>query len=339
MTYSPIWTDIDWDRPGRQDSFLCMEHSDVGLNIVQIPVSVLNHGSGPTVLLMGGVHGNEYEGQIALTRLLATIDLEQVSGRLIVMPAVNLPAVLAGTRSSPLDGGNLNRSFSPTAADSPTVRIARYLSNVIFPLCDYCFDCHTAGSQANHFPAAYATLTGDRDKDLEALDTLAYINSPLSWGQPVMDGPFSEWVAVEHGVRYFGSEFGGCSHLQPAMLWHAERAIYRLLDHAGVLPLDARWSEMLETRWVTGAQDGMVYAPSEGVLLAMHEPGVDVRAGELAGLIYTPEIPSQAPVELVYPVDGILAANATTGRVKRGELAHLLMQEVSREALLASASP
>ncbi|MEQ9394715.1 succinylglutamate desuccinylase/aspartoacylase family protein [Haliea sp.] len=315
-----------------------MEHSDVGLGIVQIPVSVLTNGSGPTVLLMGGVHGDEYEGQVALTRLLANIELQQLQGRLIVMPAVNLPAVLAGTRSSPLDGGNLNRSFSPTAADSPTVRIARYLSDVIFPLCDYCFDCHTAGSCADHYPAAYASLTGNREKDLEALDTLEYINSPLSWGQPVMHGPFSEWVMVEHGVRYFGSEFGGCSHLQPKMLWHAERAIYRLLDHARVLPLDECWSGKLDTRWVIGSQSGMVYAPSDGVLLAMHESGTDVRAGELAGLIYRPEIPTQTPVELRYPVDGILAANATTGRVKRGDLTHLLMHELSKEALLESAS-
>jgi predicted deacylase len=337
MTFSPLWTDIDWDRPGRQDTFICMEHADVGLSIVQIPISVLSNGSGPTVLLMGGVHGNEYEGQIALTRLLAKVELEQLNGRLIVMPAVNLPAVLAGTRSSPLDGGNLNRSFSPTAADSPTVRIARYLSDVIFPLCDYCFDCHTAGSVANHYPAAYASLTGDPQWDQEALDTLEYINSPLSWGQPVMDGPFSEWIAVEQGVKYFGSEFGGNSHLQPEMLWHAERAIYRLLDHVDVLPLDEHWTGTLATRWVTGSQNGMIYAPSGGVLLTMHESGTDVRADELAGLIYTPETPSQAPVELRFPADGILTASATTGRVKRGDLTHQLVCELSREALLASA--
>ncbi|WP_195891454.1 succinylglutamate desuccinylase/aspartoacylase family protein [Luminiphilus syltensis] len=315
-----------------------MEHADIGLDIIQIPISVLNNGSGPTVLLLGGVHGDEYEGPVALTRLLAEIDLERLSGRLIVMPAVNLPAVLAGTRSSPLDGGNLNRSFSPTATDSPTVRIARYLSDVIFPLCDYCFDSHTAGSCANHYPAAYVSLTGDRAKDMAALDTLEYINSPLSWGQPVLDGPFSEWVAVEHGVTYFGSEMGGCSHLQSNMLWHSERAIYRLLDHIKVLPLDEQWSGTLESRWITGTQGGMIYAPNNGVLLAMHEPGNNVRSGDLAGLIYTPEIPSQAPLELHYPKDGILTATATTGRVKRGSLTHWIMDESSKEALLASAS-
>ncbi|MEQ9394719.1 hypothetical protein [Haliea sp.] len=64
-----------------------MENSDMGLNIVQTPLSVLNHGSGPTVLLMGGLHCDGYEGQVALTRLLAVIDRKQINGRLSAMHA------------------------------------------------------------------------------------------------------------------------------------------------------------------------------------------------------------------------------------------------------------
>jgi predicted deacylase len=54
MTYSPIWTDLDWERPGRQDTFLCLEHSvhRAAMSIVQVPISVLANGDGPTVLLM-----------------------------------------------------------------------------------------------------------------------------------------------------------------------------------------------------------------------------------------------------------------------------------------------
>jgi predicted deacylase len=339
MTYSPIWTDLDWERPGRQDTFLCLEHSvhRAAMSIVQVPISVLANGDGPTVLLMGGVHGDEYEGQVALTRLLADLDITRLQGRLIVMPAVNLPAAVAGMRTSPLDGGNLNRAFSPTAADSPTVRIARYLSDVIFPLCDWCFDCHTAGETADHFPAAYATLVGDVEKDRAALQALTYINAPLSWGQPVMDGPFSEWVAIEHGIRYFGSEFGGCGHLRPQMLWHAERSIYRLLDHAGVYPLAEQWSGENATRWITGVQESHVYATCDGVFLPQCEMGTAVRAGETGGYLYTPELPLQAPTPVDCTIDGILTSYVTTGRVRRGDLVLGIMRSTSPEELLSLA--
>ena len=63
------------------------------------------------VLLTGGVHGDEYEGPIALAKLIRALDLSKLSGRLIVVPAVNYPAFLAGTRTSPIDGVNLNRTF------------------------------------------------------------------------------------------------------------------------------------------------------------------------------------------------------------------------------------
>ena len=44
------------------------------------------NGDGPTVLVLAGNHGDEYEGQVAALRLLQELQPEQVSGRVIVDP-------------------------------------------------------------------------------------------------------------------------------------------------------------------------------------------------------------------------------------------------------------
>ena len=75
---SRVRCDIDFDRHGRQASYLRAPQSrnTSGWGVVEIPIYVFKNGSGPTLLLTGGVHGDEYEGQIALSRLAQTLKPE-----------------------------------------------------------------------------------------------------------------------------------------------------------------------------------------------------------------------------------------------------------------------
>jgi predicted deacylase len=59
---------------------------------------------------MAGNHGDEYEGQVALSKLIRSLEPAEVSGRIIILPSANFPAAMAGMRTSPLDAGNLNRA-------------------------------------------------------------------------------------------------------------------------------------------------------------------------------------------------------------------------------------
>jgi hypothetical protein len=108
-----IRSDVDFERDGKQVTVLRMEHSVTrsAYGVVPIPIAVVKNGQGPSVLLQAGNHGDEYEGQVVLTRLIRSLEPGQIRGRLIILPAANLPAALEGTRVSPLDAGNLNRSF------------------------------------------------------------------------------------------------------------------------------------------------------------------------------------------------------------------------------------
>jgi predicted deacylase len=45
----------------------------------------------------GSNHGDEYEGPVSLLKLARCIDPAQAQGRILLMPALNLPAVQANT--------------------------------------------------------------------------------------------------------------------------------------------------------------------------------------------------------------------------------------------------
>ena len=101
-TSSKIWTRVDYDKDGKQDGWLQLPHSVTrsAYGNISIPISVIKNGKGPTAFLMAGNHGDEYEGQIALCRLIRDLQPGEINGRIIVLPAANLPAAMAGTRVS-----------------------------------------------------------------------------------------------------------------------------------------------------------------------------------------------------------------------------------------------
>ena len=103
---------------------------------------------------MAGNHGDEYEGQVALGKLIRSLEPAEVSGRIIILPSANFPAAMAGMRTSPLDEGNLNRSFPGDPYGGPTAQIADYIESVLLPQCDFVFDFHSGGSSLTYVPSA-----------------------------------------------------------------------------------------------------------------------------------------------------------------------------------------
>ena len=99
MRPSPISPTVDFDQDGVQHGFLKLPYSrdDSAWGAVMIPITVIRNGNGPTALLTGGNHGDEYEGPIALSKLANMLDASQVRGRVIIVPFMNAPAFRAGT--------------------------------------------------------------------------------------------------------------------------------------------------------------------------------------------------------------------------------------------------
>src|SRR5262245_63623226 len=93
-----------------------------------------------------GNHGDEWEGQIGLGNLIRALQPKDIKGRLVILPSANFPAAMEGRRTSPIDEGNLNRSFPGDAEGTITQQIAYFIEHSLLPGFDYSFDFHSGGS-------------------------------------------------------------------------------------------------------------------------------------------------------------------------------------------------
>jgi N-alpha-acetyl-L-2,4-diaminobutyrate deacetylase len=76
-----INTTLDFNKPGKQQGFLQVpySHNLGGWANVMIPITIVARGKGPTVLVLGGNHGDEYQGKIAIMKLARELTSEKVS--------------------------------------------------------------------------------------------------------------------------------------------------------------------------------------------------------------------------------------------------------------------
>ncbi len=135
---------------------------------------------GPSLLVLGGVHGDEFESMAAIRRLLDHLDPAALRGRLTAIPVVNEAAYWRGRRSAG-DGLDLARTCPGRADGSITERSARAVSREIRSA-DYLIDLHSGGIAMEFYPTAGYMLHPD-EAVLEVQRRMARaLNLPIVWG-------------------------------------------------------------------------------------------------------------------------------------------------------------
>jgi predicted deacylase len=328
---SRLSAEVDFARDGKQTGFIRLFHSThaSAYGFIPIPIVVIRNGAGPTALITAGNHGDEYEGQVAISNLVKSLEPEQIHGRVILLPMANFPAALAGRRTSPIDDLNLNRAFPGNPDGSVTQQIAYYISTELIPLADVVFDVHSGGSSLLYLPSVSMKASPDKAFEQRALAALQALSAPLAYlprgGQGTGQDDTLGGEAVRQGIVALGSELGGAGTVTPTGLRIAERALRNLLVHLGILPEAARMPSDGPTRLTyVGGADYFVYASENGVWEPCAELGDMVKAGQLGARIHTPETPWAAPAEVRFGHDGMVLVKRIPGRTVRGDcLFHL----------------
>ncbi|CAM2153797.1 succinylglutamate desuccinylase/aspartoacylase family protein [Paraburkholderia tropica] len=325
---NPIRSEIDFDAEGRHVGYLRLPHSvhRSAYGWIPIPAGSIRHGDGPTVVLMAGNHGDEYEGQILVSQLLREIEPQWVSGQLIFLPMANFPAAQAGSRTSPLDGGNLNRSFPGDPQGSPTAIIADYIEHTLLARAQYLIDFHSGGSSLLYDGANMLAIQPDDAGQTTRLRALlgafglprAFLHAP----NPL----HSATAAWRQGAISIVTELGGAGTVQSRLLREARQGVLHLLGHIGALagPLVPKAAPH-ETRFyrVSGASH-YVYAYEHGVFEPLVELGQRVEAGQPAARIHFPETPLREPVTVAFDAAGEVVCQRAMAAVQRGDcLFHL----------------
>lgn len=327
-----MFCDIDLSARGRHIGALRLVHSDDrhAFGHVPVPVAVLAGAPGPTVLLVAGNHGDEYEGQAILLGLVHELDPDALSGRIILLPALNRPAVAAAARVSPLDGVNLNRAFREGAPAGPTRSIAAFVENLL-PCCALVADLHSGGGTAIYADAALATRT--QDKALFAANMAAARATQLPVVQilgATSTGHSLNSAAEAAGVPMVAMELGGGGRADRVSLARGREAVLGLLAHAGVLAAAPRPPAPQRHVTVKGPQ-AVVVVPADGVLEPLASPGESVAAGQAVAILHHWREPRRPPATLCAEVGGLVLAVAAKGLLEPGDHAVLIAEFVEED--------
>jgi predicted deacylase len=323
-----IRNEIDLDADGRHVGYLRLPHSvhRSAYGWIPVPIASIRNGDGPVVLLMGGNHGDEYEGQVLVSSLIREIEPQWVRGQLIFLPMANFPAAAAGSRTSPLDGGNLNRSFPGDAQGTPTAAIADYIEHTLLARADYLIDLHSGGSSLLYDGAnmlAIEPRDAEEEKRLKAL--LTAFGLPRAFLHP--ENPLhSATAARRQGALSIVAELGGGGTVQAGLLRDARQGLLNLLGVIGVLsgplvpdgpPAQTRFFKVSIARHYVYAYDRGVYEP-------LVELGDTVVAGQPAARIHFPDTPLREPVTTYFAEAGTVVCKRVPAAVERGDcLFHL----------------
>jgi predicted deacylase len=340
VTTSPIHSTVDFAAAGKQIGHLGVPYSYNlgGWASLHVPIAVVLGGSGPTALVMAGNHGDEYPGQVAIMRLLRAIEPEQVRGRLILIPSLNMPAAKAATRLSPLDGKNLNRSFPGRADGSVTEMIAHYLTTVLFPLADIVIDIHTGGRSVDFVPCAHMHLVpAGPQRDAMLAGTEAW-NSEFCFLYADIAGTGLLPVEAERqGKTVITTEMGGSETVHAPVHRLTQSGLRNVLVQLGVLQgefVTRAGAGLAPPRWVQSlSRDDYRFAPESGIYENLVPLGENVAPGQPIGAIHFVERPDREPVLVTAASAGVLLATRAPSLVAQGDCVGCIAHDVDPRKL------
>ena len=255
--------------------------------------------AGPRLLIIAGIHGDEYLPMLAVKELIDRFDShaelrEGLHGSVTLIPIANRAAYRRGNRCGP-DGTDLARVFPGTPTGDATEQLACALSDQI-SRSDYFVDLHSGGTELCVFPLAGYTLHRD-PIILEQQRKLAIaFGLPFVWGTSADLQGRSLSLARDCGVPAIYVEYlGAYRELAEAMAGATQS---RKPDHplvAGCLNIMRHLgmhSEICESlpeacdvvedaRPGTGHMQVSHPAPATGFFIAAVELGQFVSQGEL----------------------------------------------------------
>lgn len=321
MRPSPISATVDFDQDGIQHGFLKLPHSHdaSAWGSIMIPVTVARNGVGPTALLTGANHGDEYEGPIALFDLARSLEEFEIAGRVIIVPALNFPAFQAATRTSPIDRGNMNRIFPGDPAGTVTEKIADYVQRTLLPMADVVLDFHSGGKTLDFVPLAAAHYLDDPAQQDHCAAAMRAFNAPYSLMMREIDSVgMYDTAAEDQGKVFVTTELGGGGTSTVATVTVAKRGVHNLLKHAGILDGTPEVGPTVDL----AMPDDRCFITSEsaGLVEPCVELGAAVEAGQLIARVHPADRTGAAPAEYRSRMDGLLIGRHFPGLIAMGDV-------------------
>jgi N-alpha-acetyl-L-2,4-diaminobutyrate deacetylase len=241
----------------------------------------------------------------------------------IIGPAMNYPAFQAGTRTSPIDRGNMNRSFPGRPDGTVTEKIADFFQRELLPRADLVLDFHSGGRTLDFLPWCAAHILPDKRLEEKAFAAVEAFSAPFSVRMLEIDAVgMYDTAAEEMGKVFVTTELGGGGTSRAETVRIARRGTLNVLRHAGIV---SGAVEAQPTRWLDmPSGDCFSFAEDDGLIETMIDLGESVEAGQVVARIHPVGRTGGAPQEIRAKMSGVLAARHFPGLVKAGDCAAVL---------------
>ncbi|HLR30846.1 MAG TPA: succinylglutamate desuccinylase/aspartoacylase family protein [Fodinibius sp.] len=261
------------------------ERKQIELNVARLPthtsIDLPIHlyraeEKGPTLLLTGGLHGDEINGIEILRRMIHHDQLMPSKGTVIAIPLVNTYGFIQNIRGLP-DGKDINRSF-PGSENGSLARLMAYtLMKEVMPLVDYGVDFHTGGDARANYPQIRCEWSMENNRNIAKA-----FSPPIIIDSSVIDDSFRK-AAQDNGTPILVYEGGESLRFNELAIQQGIDGTLRLMEYLDMCDKapDPQETEIYDTSpWIRAHYGGLF---SHEVQLGDH-----VETGQLLGNISDP---------------------------------------------------
>ena len=326
-----IKSNIDLSKSGYQygELMLPWSNNSVPLGYHPTPFISIKNGSGKKILIIGGNHGDEFEGPCAIMRLAQNIKYKELKGQVILIPALSFEAVKSSSRVNPFDNKNMNRAFPGDPNGTPTEMVADFLERELIPSCDAVIDLHSGGKASFFEPCTLPTKSKNKKLFDANMELAERFGLSLVWVLgPNNDNRSLNSAAERAGVAMIAVELGGGGGANPKITALAETGLINILHYLKILKLDKSKPPNEKIKKVELRNpDATIYAPAKGLFDRLVKAGQTVKIGQTAGWFHYFMEPERPSLELKFKHNGFILAHTNRGIVEKGEMLTLVVQE------------
>jgi len=285
-------------------------------------ISVTGAKSGPILFVNAGVHGGEYPAIEAVIQLGQTLDAQKISGTLILMPCLNLPAFRTRTPFvCPIDNVNPNRVFPGDASGTYSEQMTHAFINEFVIHADAYIDLHGGDIPEALVPFVICRAGAESDakrtadvarksKEIAMVFGVPYVLTVSKPVQPAKahrasaGGLSSYAAAAEKGIPAILAEAGGVGQMQEDQVELLVNGVRNVMTHLGMLPEDLRLKRGDRKKPEVLTKFEWVYTKRAGIWYPKIAPGDAVKKGERIGRVG--DLFGDVVERIISPVNGVV---------------------------------